>query len=383
MAKYRVAIVQRRLTHYRKPFFIQLRNKLATQGVELLLIHGKPTKAELHKKDHVSLNWAIEIDNQEVGLGSKSLLWQPVLRHLNDMNLIIVEQASRLLLNYVLLFLQLLGKQKVAFWGHGRSFQPHLSSKIGENIKKMISRQACWWFAYNDLSASAVREMGYPQEKITSVMNSIDTKPLIEAFDWISEMELLEIKQKEGITGSHVCIYTSSLYREKRVRFLLEACQHIRKEISDFEIIIIGAGPQENLVKEAAAQYPWIHYKGSLFDTEKVPYFKLSKLMLLPGLVGLSVVDCFALETPLVTTSVDYHSPEIDYLQSGVNGLIVSPADDVHLYARCVIDLLKDESKRRGMVVACREAREVYTLDAMSDRFADGILRALTDNAGR
>lgn len=381
MAKYRVAIVQRRLTHYRKPFFVQLRQKLAAKGVELLLIHGRPTEAELRKKDHVSLNWAIEIENKKVGLGSKSLLWQPALQYLNDVDLVIVEQASRLLLNYILLILQLLGKQKIAFWGHGRSFQPHLSSKIGEGVKKVISRQAFWWFAYNDLSASAVKELGYPQEKITSVMNAIDTRPLIEAFDRITDEQVLEIKRKEGITGSHVCIYTSSLYQEKRIAFLLEACHVIREEISDFEIIIIGSGPQESLVKEAAAQYPWIHYKGSLFGTEKVPYFKLSKLMLLPGLVGLSVVDSFALETPLITTNIDYHSPEIDYLLSGENGLIVSPAEDVNLYARSVADLLKDEDKRLRMVAACRLARNTYTLDRMSDRFADGILRAVINKS--
>jgi L-malate glycosyltransferase len=381
MANYQVAIIQRRLTHYRKPFFSQLREKLAAQNIDLLLIHGKPTESEIRKKDHVNLDWAIEIENQKLGLGSKSIMWQPALKYLKGADLVIVEQATRLLLNYFLLFLQLMGEQKVAFWGHGRSFQPHLSSTGGEFVKRLISRQACWWFAYNDLSASAVKNLGFPPEKITSVMNAIDTRPLIGAFQKITEAQVTAIRNKEGITGNHVCVYTSSLYREKRIAFLLEACHRIRQEISDFEIIIIGSGPQEDLVKEAAAKYPWIHYKGSLFDTEKVPYFKLSKLMLLPGLVGLSVVDSFALETPLVTTNIDYHSPEIDYLESGVNGLIVSPADNPALYARSVVDLLMNESMRLSMVAACRKAREVYTLDAMSERFADGILSALTDKS--
>jgi glycosyltransferase involved in cell wall biosynthesis len=381
MAKYRVAIIQRRLTHYRKPFFFQLREKLEDRGIDLVLIYGKPTDEELRKKDHVDLDWAVQIENKKVSIGSKSLLWQPALKHLKGVDIVIVEQASRLLLNYILLLLQILGKYKVAFWGHGRSFQPHLSSKSGEYIKKLISRQAWWWFAYNDLSASAVSALGYPPERVTSVMTAIDTRPLMQAFENITDEQMAEIRKEEGINGHNVCIYTSSLYQEKRIDFLLEACQYIRKEISDFEIIIIGAGPQESLVKEAATAHAWIHYKGSLFDAEKVPYFKLSRLMLLPGLVGLSVVDSFALETPLVTTSIDYHSPEIDYLESGVNGLIVSPADNVRCFAHAVIDLLKDNSRRQKMVAACREARELYTLDRMSDRFADGILHALTDKS--
>jgi hypothetical protein len=46
-----------------------------------------------------------------------------------------------------------------------------------------------------------------------------------------------------------------------------------------------------------------------------VPYFILSKLVLMPGLVGLAVLDASALEVPLVTTAVPYHTPELTTLK--------------------------------------------------------------------
>ena len=41
------------------------------------------------------------------------------------------------------------------------------------------------------------------------------------------------------------------------------------------------------------------------------PYLYVSKLLLMPGLVGLSVMDSFVGTCPLVTTDVAVHSPEI------------------------------------------------------------------------
>ena len=41
-----VAIVQRRLPHYRVPLFEQLRERLQADGIRLRLLHGEPTEAE-------------------------------------------------------------------------------------------------------------------------------------------------------------------------------------------------------------------------------------------------------------------------------------------------------------------------------------------------
>ena len=42
---------------------------------------------------------------------------------------------------------------------------------------------------------------------------------------------------------------------------------------------------------------------------------------LLPGAVGLGVLDSFAFDVPLVTVDLPYHGPEIDYVRDGENGV--------------------------------------------------------------
>jgi len=374
---YKVVIIQRRLTQYRKPFHELLRERLAKSDIELVLIYGSHSKIESRKKDGAKIIWAHHIENRSIKLGPYKLYWQPCLKYIKGADLIIVEQASKLILNYVLLGCQMVGFKKICFWGHGKNFQEHTSSSSGERIKRFMSRHVHWWFAYNDLSAGVVRSFGYPEDRITSVQNAIDTRRLVTARQNISQAQLGHTKAEFGIKGENVCIYTGSMYPEKRLDFLLEACVKIKKDVSDFEMIFIGAGQDDCKVKDAAEKYEWVHYVGPKFDEEKVPYFILSRLFLMPGLVGLSILDTFALEIPLITTNISYHSPEIDYLVDGYNGVIVQEAGDASVYAAQVSNLLKDDGAREKLVSGCREAIKRYTIEKMVKLFAEGIVCAL------
>ena len=377
IVKYKVVIIQRYITRYRKPFFDHLRERLAHANIELVLVHGLPTGSEAAKKDSTGMTWACRIDNRCIKIGSRKLYWQPCLKHFRDADLVIVEQASKLLLNYVLFVSQVFGIKKLCFWGHGKNYQEHSSSDIGEMIKRFMSRHVHCWFAYNDLSARIIRSLRYPEERITSVQNSIDTRHLVETRQNITQSQLRQVKRKIGIKGDNICLFTGGMYPEKRLDFLLEACEKIKHTVRDFEMIFIGAGPDDKRVKMAAEKFEWVHHLGTKFDQEKVPYFMMSKLFLMPGLVGLAVLDAFALETPLVTTDISYHSPEIDYLIDGVNGLVVQESNDPSIYANQVSNLLKNDKARERLIEGCRAAREKYTIEEMVERFAIGVSKAL------
>jgi len=375
--KYRIVIIQRYLPQYRKSFFDLLRKRLIHANAELILIYGSPAKNEAMKQDFVKIDWGYRIDNRRIKIGSRELYWQPCLKFLKGADLIIVEQASKLVLNYILFAGQLLGIKKLCFWGHGKDFKKNSSSDIGEGIKRFMSRHVHWWFVYNDLSAEILQSLGYPKSRITSIQNAIDTRRLIQEKQKIAPQQLGRIRRKAGITGSNVCIYSGGIYPEKRPDFLLAACLQIREVVPDFEIIFIGAGPEDNKIKEAAEKFEWIHYPGPKFEEEKVPYFMLCKLFLIPGAVGLAILDAFALETPLITTNIPGHGPEMDYLIDGVNGIIVRESLDPSMYASQVSHLLGNDKARQKLVAGCRAARGKYTLEAMVERFARGVIMAL------
>jgi glycosyltransferase involved in cell wall biosynthesis len=372
-----VTVVYRWLPYYRIPFYEAFRTELDRQGITLRLIYGLPNAEEATKRDTGSIAWGHAVESRAISLAGRSLLWQPCWHLIEDSDLVIVEQASKLLLNYVLLARQRMGGPRVAFWGHGRNFQQHGASRVGEAVKRVVSRWPHWWFAYTEGSARIVRELPYPADRITVVQNAIDTSALRSRRSFVNEELLNGLRGRLSIRTRNVAIYSGGLYREKRVAFLLEAARALRRRIPDFELIVLGAGPDQELVEAAAREHGWIHYVGPFFGMEKVEYAALSRVMLMPGLVGLAVVDAFALEVPLVTVDLPYHSPEIEYLQHGENGLKLPAETNADAYAAAVAELLVDGDKRERLRAGCRAAAKVYTLENMVGRFTGGVMEAL------
>jgi glycosyltransferase involved in cell wall biosynthesis len=370
----KVVIVQKTLVQYRIEFFEGLRAALQREGVALTLIYGKMTNEDGLKKDEVDLPWSKFVANQTIKLGPLQLLWQPCLNELRGQDLIIVESANKLLLNYWLMFSRHFSRFKLAFWGHGRNLQDNPHS-LANRFKTYFVKRCDWWFAYTAGVKQYLIDIAYPSGQITAVQNAIDTRALREAYAQLSAAETEALRAELGINSEQVGIYCGGMYPEKRIDFLLECSQRIKAQVPDFHLIFIGSGVDAPLVAAAAAQYDWIHYLGPKFGRDRVKYFKISALFLMPGLVGLGILDAFALETPIVTTTYPFHSPEIEYLENDQNGLMVD--NTVEAYADAVSGLLRSGAYR-NMLEHCRQSSTRYSIEQMIDNYKNGILQALS-----
>jgi glycosyltransferase involved in cell wall biosynthesis len=370
LRRLRVVIIQEHLPHYRVAFYDKLRVILSATNIDCILTYDPNTANNLIKG---SCDWAIPIPLKWLG----SIGWQPALKMTKGADLIVMQQESKYLLNYLLWFHRLLGGRKLALWGHGRNMQARNPHSWSEKVKRYISRRVDWWFAYNETSAAVVRELGFPKDRITLVNNSIDTKAISAARRTLSTEAIARAKAGLGIESENVAIYTGGLYEEKRIPFLLEAAIKIRAQLPDFHLIIIGGGPLAKQVQNAADSNSWIHYLGPMNDEQKVPYWAISKVSLMPGLVGLGVLDSFALGVPLITTAYPYHSPEIQYLTDGLNGIIVGDWESVDVYADTIVTLLTHDDLRESMAAEGRKAAGLYTIENMAINFANGIFKAL------
>lgn len=371
-----LGIVQARLYHYRVPFYQALRERLNEKNIEFVLVHGQPSKHEEGRDDSGHLDWAIEIRNRGFRLGGSELLWQPCLRHVSDCDLLVVQQENRLLVNHWLLFRKKFMKQKVAFWGHGRNFQSSNTNGFKERWKCYWLNKPDWWFAYTDLTKNILMREGYPVYQITVVENAIDTEELEAHCQEIGDSEVAALKAKVRIKGNRVCVYCGSLYQHKRIPFLIEAAKKIREKVSDFELVIIGAGPEACLVESAASVHTWLHYVGPKFGRDKALFMKLGQVFLIPGLVGLAILDAFALGLPMFTTDCDLHSPEICYLRNSFNGYMTP--NNLNDYVTKVVDILNHPKKLHQMSKNCKADAKKYTIENMAHNFTQGVLKALS-----
>jgi glycosyltransferase involved in cell wall biosynthesis len=370
----KVTFLHRFVSHYRVPFFTGLAQTLEQRGIEFELIYGQHLPGTVPESVDLDTNWAKRVENRYINLAGSMLLWQPCWRLLRDSrpDLIIVEQANNLLINYLLLLWRSIGGAKLAYYGHGRNMQSASVNSMRERWKRFISRRADWWFGYTELTRQIVIDsIHYPSEQITVVNNAIDTQTLKDAVASATDHELALLRQQTKINGDRIALYCGGLYSNKRLDFLLEACLLIKQRVPGFEMLFIGKGPDQEKVVQMANEHAWIHYLGAKYGTEIAPYLKLADVTLMPGLVGLAILDAFAGEAPMFTTDINFHSPEIAYLEHGVNGII--SANRLDAYVDAVCNCLNDVTKLDGLKNGCRESANRYTLTNMITRFADGI----------
>ncbi len=374
-----VVITQIRLTHYRVAFFEALRNLLASRGVQLVLVHGQPAHDELKKKDTGLIDWAVNVRNKYWQIKNTNIVWQPLPSKFRNADLIVITQENRILSNYLYLLKRILFGTKVAFWGHGANLQSSNPNGLKERFKRWTTRQVDWWFAYTQMSADLVQSTGFPADHITVLNNSVDTSEMYSQRKSITQKEIEQLKKTLGFEVGPVGVFVGSLYADKRLDFLFAAAEAIRLQVPDFNLLIVGDGNQRDIVQAWCIDRPWVRWVGASFGREKAAYLSVANVMLNPGLVGLGILDSFVFELPMLTTACGIHSPEISYLQNGVNGVMT--ADSLDEYVNACIYLLSKPEILETLRAGCRVSANEFTVENMAHRFADGVMSCLNESS--
>lgn len=370
-----VAFVQRVLPHYRIPFFTGLHRLLAESGISLRLIYGREFPDTVPRTVECREEWCRRISNRYVRFPGIELVWQPCLAEIEDADLVIVEQANRLLANVPILGSKGKRGRKVAYFGHGRKSRRE-GRRFREVYRQLQLRRVDWWFAYTGLTAADVAAAGFPRDRITTVNNTVDVESFSRDLAAVSAADISALAARIGISGENIVLFCGGMDDGKRLDFALEACVALRRRIPDFEAIFIGDGPVRLLVEEAARRSPWIHPAGALFGAARAPFFRLAAALLVPGPVGLLIADGFAAGTPLVTTDIAGHGPEIAYLENGGNGIITP--NTLPDYVDAVANFLGTKALRRRLTKGCRHSAHRYTMANMIRNFASGVEECLS-----
>jgi len=236
-----------------------------------------------------------------------------------------------------------------------------------------------WWFAYTAMSKTIVESYGFPSERITVVDNAINTRSIMDRRAELSDADLRRVRRElfphdrgdriDVLTG----VFCGRLGPLKWIPFLLESLELIHRSIPNFRMVIVGDGPESPRVRDFCSERPWCARTGAIFGLERVLPLALGDIWLNPGMVGLAILDAFALGIPVATTDNNIHSPEVAYLDDGTNGLMTPP--DPPSYAHAITKLLGDRSRLSAMQRAAPETARTFTLERMVDQFASGICR--------
>ena len=314
---------------------------------------------------------------RELRVAGKDLVYMELGDTMRTSDLVISNQEIRLLHNLRLLGQQMAGHGRLALMGHGRDRSKVEHTSLSERIKTWMSRRVHWWFAYNNYTAREVKRFGYPADRITTFMNSTDTRGLRAFKNETTTADLEGLRSCIGLGAGPNAIYVGAVEPIKQVRYLIEGARRVRAAISGFELMVVGAGSDRDQLQVETSSEPWVHWIPPQFGESKVRHMLLAQLCLIPAWVGLGIVDTFALGIPLVTTDRFPHSVEIDYLNHGVNGWMCSGSPDADTFGDAVISLLENSQMLQSLRIGALEAGERLSIEVMVEHFTHGILRAL------
>lgn len=367
----RVAIIHPWFPQYRVGFFENLVKQAAMDGIEIIIFHGDAPPEWKDRNDLGISDSLIRLPTRFIKIKGRTLNWKSLKPFWasGSFDLVIVEQAVRNVETYELF----LKRTPLAYWGHGKTYTLEINPRQ-ERLKQWFTRRGEWFFAYTRGGVDAVEAAGFRRDRTTVVQNSIDTSLLRFQVASVDASVLADFSNLHGLKGK-TALFVGGLDGSKRLGFLLDAAERAHLLEPDFRLLIAGAGIDRGNVEGRIEPLSYVSYLGSLFGAEKALAIRASQIMAMPGRVGLVAVDSFAGGTPIVTTDWEWHAPEFEYLESGVNAVVTS--NDLEVFARTLVATLSDEEGLRALREACLVSSGRYTVETMVGNFLEGLKKAL------
>ncbi|WP_272027024.1 glycosyltransferase [Kocuria rosea] len=220
-------------------------------------------------------------------------------------------------------------------------------------------------FAYTAGGRNYAFDAGIDPDKLTTVMNSLDTSALEQSRRTLSSEHVRTFAARFGIDPARTLSFIGGLDESKRIRFLAEVLDDLWRRDKSVRFLIGGAGPQKSLLKSAFDRGQAVD-TGYLDTDGKALVMSASRAVVMPGRIGLIAVDALVMQRPVITTDWSYHAPEAEYLSEERSRF--TSADDPLSFANTILRVLEMEPSLH------EKADWVYpTLAQMVDNFAEGV----------
>ncbi len=234
-----------------------------------------------------------------------------------------------------------------AFWedaavDHGTTREKSLRYRVTHALETYVFRQASAITTICEGLRKDIMQRGVAEKKITVIPNAVDIEKF--SFTGIANPEL---KQELDLQGKIVLGFIGSFYAYEGIPLILQALPQILKQQPNVRVLLVGGGPQEQLIKDKVKQ---LQLEASVIFTGRVPhdqvqdYYKLVDIFIYPRLsmrltnlvTPLKPLEAMAQGRLVVASDVGGHKELIKDQQTGV----LFKANDASSLVECVLDLI-------------------------------------------
>lgn len=370
----RVLIIQPTIPHYRVPFFNTL-ERLRPACWEFAVTFDRtelqaPRILQQPLRERGFCFPTVDVRHCSWTIGGRTLEYQTVWRQAGRFDLVIAEHALRDLA-YVLCALHRLQGVSFAYWGHGRDRgieHAQGMKRVAERLKLALARRVDGYFAYTRQVRVELVAQGLPPDRVFAIDNTIDIneqRRMLDAFGPRREA----IRRELGVEKRDVLLFVGRFTPNKRVPFLIDAFQQLRRMRPQAHLFVVGGGPGEDRLQSL----PGVTHFGLMQDPQELaPIYVASDLFVYPGAVGLGPLQALCYELPVVAIDSPTHMPEFEYLTTA-NSVQLPYGTTAGAYATAVDRLLDNEAQLTTLRAGVWPSIRHLTIDNMAANFVAGV----------
>jgi glycosyltransferase involved in cell wall biosynthesis len=231
-----------------------------------------------------------------------------------------------------------------------------------EAVRRLMLSACDRYLSYTEISTRNLLNSGYDVARITTLNNAVEALATPE-----QAMKAQRVPLRT--------LFVASLAEDKEPLAAVAIIDRLQQLAPGTTLHIVGDGPLRPRCEQAANERDWVHYHGTLRGQELRELALTSDVAIIPGRVGLAVLEMASSGLPMVTFATSLHGAEIVYLKDGVNGLLV--AGDIDCAAKELGALLTDRPTLERMRKEALSTASMYTVRDMAVNFADGVMASL------
>lgn len=153
---------------------------------------------------------------------------------------------------------------------------------------------------------------------------------------------------------------------QKRVDRVIKVWKRLYRKFSDWELVIVGDGPQADELKRMASSLERVTFTGW---QNPEPYYRSSSLLCLTSdYEGWGMVLTEAMTFGTVPVLFNSYNAAGEVVQNGISGILVKPFS-LSQMAHELQQLMSDNHRRRQMAIAATQQARQFDIAVIADRW--------------
>ena len=257
----------------------------------------------------------------------------------------------------------------------------NISSALAmKNIKgkKILSIHGVFSNQINDLHGKTLASISRKYEKNALKWADAITVISKEAFDYYTNLgyNVFQVPNAIDISSletnvdkrySKQVIFAGRLSHEKGIDSLISISQ---KLTDDIHLIILGAGPEEEKIKDLVKNHKNIHFFGYQNKNQTISLIRGSDILIQPSLyegISSTILESMACKTAIIASDVGGNR---ELIENNQNGIIIE-SHNIDSFVEQIINLFDNEQLRQLLVDNALKTIEKYNWNEIGNLYLD------------